>query len=151
VRQGRPEVEAKMLAHLARVKWDMGDLDGHWQMIERALVLAESLPPSQELAATQALVAEAYMLLGRADEAIAWADRSLVLAAELDRPFLRPRALVAKGTALLHKRTLVSEGLTVLDEAMREAEVHNTGPLGPGPLQRPRPHVRGLPPEGRGP
>jgi len=88
------------------------------------------------------------MLLGRADEAIAWADRSLVLAAELDRPFLRPRALVAKGTALLHKRTLVSEGLTVLDEAMREAEVHNNGAALARALYNGLDHTSaGLPPE----
>ena len=127
VRQGRPEVEAKMLAHLARIKWDLGDLEGHWETIERALALAESLPPSQELAATQALVAEAYMLLGRSAEAIDWADRSLALAAELDRPFLRPRALVAKGTAMQHDRAQRVEGLAVLDEAVREAEKYNNG------------------------
>src|SRR5206468_2944527 len=73
---------------------------------------------------TQTLVAEAYMLTGRRAEAVVWADRALDLAAVLGRPELRPRALVAKGSAMVNDGEHTEEGAAILRDAAAEAEVH---------------------------
>jgi DNA-binding NarL/FixJ family response regulator len=124
VREQRPEVEAELLGHLARLKWDSGDLEGHGRTVDRALELAEQLPASEELAVTQTLLAEAYMLMGESADAVLWADRALDLAAALDRPELRPRAMVAKGSALLEVPARADEGLAILADAGLQAEAN---------------------------
>jgi DNA-binding CsgD family transcriptional regulator len=94
-------------------------------VVDRALELAEVLPLSSELVATETLVAEAYMLANHHADAIEWADRALAAAAAAGVVSHEPRALVAKGTALLADPKRIAEGLAILDEA--EAKAERTG------------------------
>src|SRR5205807_412091 len=86
--------EGAALRHLARVHWERGRSDLQLSMAEAALALAEPGGPSSDLAAANALVAEAHMLAGRHEEAIENADRALALCDQVGCHDIRPRALV---------------------------------------------------------
>ena len=56
--------------------------------------------------------------------AVRWADKALVLAEQIGRDDIRPRALVSKGTALTQMAGRIAEGMTVLEQARQEAADH---------------------------
>jgi DNA-binding CsgD family transcriptional regulator/tetratricopeptide (TPR) repeat protein len=121
--------EGAALRHLARVEWEDGDSGKQLKYAEAALALAEAHGQGEDLAQAMALMSEVYMLaMDRAagtpevEKAIVWADRALDLAAELDCPQVRPRALVNKGSATLDSPQSTEEGLRILEQARAEAE-----------------------------
>jgi predicted ATPase/class 3 adenylate cyclase len=90
-------------------------------IFEEALAEGADLAESAEYAALLAELSRVYMMTGRPDEAVATADRSLMLAR--DRALVRPvvEALINKGTALMNigRRT---EAAALLRGAAVEAD-----------------------------
>jgi DNA-binding NarL/FixJ family response regulator len=124
---GRPELEAKALVHLARLYWEAGDFQRQWQTVWAALRVAEPLGESESLARAYALVAEAHMLNDQHAEAVEWADRALAMADTLGCPAVRATALVNKGTALADTPAGHDQGISLLEQAIAEAEAGNFG------------------------
>jgi tetratricopeptide (TPR) repeat protein len=124
---GQPVEEANALIHLARCYWEVGDHQRQWQAVWAALRVAQPLGESRTLARAYDLVAQAHMLVGRAAEAVEWADRALALAERLDCPDVRVGALVEKGSALIDTRKGHAEGIALLEQAVAEAEAGGFG------------------------
>jgi DNA-binding CsgD family transcriptional regulator/tetratricopeptide (TPR) repeat protein len=128
---GQPVEEANALIHLARCYWEVGGHQRQWQAVwaalRAALRVAQPLGESRTLARAYDLVAQAHMLVGRAAEAVEWADRALALAERLDCPDVRVGALVEKGSALIDTRKGHAEGIALLEQAVAEAEAGGFG------------------------
>src|SRR6476661_4534850 len=67
-------------------------------------------------------VAQSAMLRDYDDEALAWADRALALAAQFDLPQIRLAALVEKGSVLTGYSHRSAEGRAILAGLVDEAE-----------------------------
>jgi DNA-binding CsgD family transcriptional regulator/tetratricopeptide (TPR) repeat protein len=112
---------------LWRVRHELGGHGAAEEALDRAVVAAESLGPSEELAWVQAYVSQHHLFAQRHEETLCWADRALALAAEVDAPAVVPYVLVNKGTVLTETPGRRDEGLAVLDEARRLALERHDG------------------------
>jgi len=121
-RDGRPDQEVVALVHLARLYYEAEDRERQWEAVWSCMRVAEPLGPGEPLARAYALVAEAYMLNDERDQAIAWSDRALELAAEVGFHPARVTALVNKGSALIELPPRREEGIALLELAAAEAE-----------------------------
>ncbi|MGZ4401218.1 MAG: hypothetical protein ACXVYM_10140, partial [Gaiellaceae bacterium] len=81
-RQGETLAAGRALTFLSSVLANMGDAR-FYDAVEEALGLLESEPPGRELVAAYAQMALFKIFAGTPQEAFAWAERSLALAAEL--------------------------------------------------------------------
>jgi DNA-binding CsgD family transcriptional regulator len=124
---GDPRLEAKALIHLARLYWEAREYQHQWRTVWAALRVAEPLGESEALARAHALVAEAYMLSDRTEEAVEWADKALAMADAVGCPAVRASALVNKGTALADTPDRHEQGIVLLEEAIAEAEAGDFG------------------------
>jgi DNA-binding CsgD family transcriptional regulator/tetratricopeptide (TPR) repeat protein len=117
---GQPEARSRALRFLARLEFDSGRPRRQLPLLEEARAMAEPLGETEELAWVYAQIAEAHMLTDEPDEALAWADQALELAARVGVPGPKVRALVNKGSvAVKHD---VERGSELLDEAVALAE-----------------------------
>jgi DNA-binding CsgD family transcriptional regulator len=85
-------------------------------------LLIEELPPGADQARAMTAVAQSTMLRDQTDAAVAWADRALALAGELDLPRVRLAAMVEKGSALTDRWSTNEEGRVLLSGLVDEAE-----------------------------
>ncbi|MGM0819176.1 MAG: LuxR C-terminal-related transcriptional regulator, partial [Actinomycetota bacterium] len=113
--------QAAALRHTASVRWLDDDVEGYWQALADALVVAEGLGSSEELAWCYSYLSQAHMFDRNASEAIRWADRALEMAAEVGAEQVRPYTLVNKGSTLTELAGHEAEGLSLLAEAREEA------------------------------
>ena len=114
--------EAAALRRLVRISWDAGDAEGMWAAVADLEGVAERLGPSGDQARSYTRIAQAHMLCAQVDEAEAWADRALAVAAEVGDRRVRPQALVEKGSTLLDVPGRRAEGEELLREAAAAAE-----------------------------
>ncbi|MBV1855894.1 AAA family ATPase [Catellatospora sp. NEAU-YM18] len=117
-----PADRADALYLLIRLAWEAGDeawMDRVTADIEQ---LIAQLPPGADKARAMTAVAQSAMLRDYDDEALAWADRALALAAEFDLPQIRLAALVEKGTVLTGHSDRSGEGRAILAGLVDEAE-----------------------------
>jgi DNA-binding CsgD family transcriptional regulator len=124
---GDPALEAAALIHLGRLHWEARDFQRQWQTVWAALAVAEPLGESDTLARAYNLVAEAYMLSERRDEAIEWADKALAMADAVGSPAVRAAALVNKGNALADTEDGHDQGVALLEQAIAEADAGDFG------------------------
>jgi DNA-binding CsgD family transcriptional regulator len=118
-----PTGRSAALRMRVRLAYEDGRLDDMAALTDELRDLIGRLPRGAELAQAMATIAQAYMLRAE-DEAVAWADRAIALAEELDLPGVRLAATVEKGSALInhHSRGGVDTGHKLLLQAVDEAE-----------------------------
>ncbi|MQA86782.1 MAG: AAA family ATPase [Streptosporangiales bacterium] len=84
--------------------------------------LAAQLPPGADQARAMTAVAQSARLRDHIDTALAWADKALAVADEVDLPSVRLAALVEKGSALTERWTTFEAGSKLLAGLVDEAE-----------------------------
>ena len=98
-----------------------GQPEAYERLVDDALRRAEALGPGPDLAWSLAYRAQADMLLGREDEAVAWSERALAMIDEVGCTEIRPYALTNLGSALTRVAGREEEGLGLLAQAREEA------------------------------
>ena len=93
--------------------------------IERAMTLADGLPPTPELAAVKSHLARYFMVAGRHDDAIRIGREALAIARDLDLADLQAFAMSSLGTALINRGD-TDEGFRDLEEGIAIAERANS-------------------------
>jgi DNA-binding CsgD family transcriptional regulator len=118
----RPTDRADALYLLIRLAWetdDRAEIDRLTAEIEAAV---DTLPPGPDQARAMTAAAQSAAIREQADTAVAWADRALALAEQLDLPEVRLAALVEKGEALADSAATTGQGRTILAGLVDEAE-----------------------------
>jgi DNA-binding CsgD family transcriptional regulator len=117
-----PEDRSAALRLRVRLAWEDGRLEEMARLTGELLDVVDRLPCGAELAQAMATVAQSYMLRLHNDEAVAWADRTIALAEELDLPGVRLAGTVEKGSALIHAPGSADTARKLLLEAADDAE-----------------------------
>jgi DNA-binding CsgD family transcriptional regulator/tetratricopeptide (TPR) repeat protein len=107
---------------LVRLAWEDGRPEDMPVLIDEIRDIIDQLPRGAEQAHAMATVAQSYMLTGRPADAIAWADRTIALAEELDLPGVRLAGAVEKGSALLNVPDGMDSGRKLLLKVAEDAE-----------------------------
>ena len=113
--------QAAALRLLAIAAQYRGHLDAYERLVDDALRRAEELGPGPDLAWSLTYRAQAHMLLGREEEAVAWSERTLAMIEEVGCTEIRPYALTNLGSALTRVAGRAEEGLSLLARAREEA------------------------------
>jgi DNA-binding CsgD family transcriptional regulator len=121
---GRDADLARALRLLARLRWELGDLEANRRLVQQALAVAERLEPSEEQVLVYNAAAESAGLADDLDGAVTWADRALALAGQVGASALVPAILVNKGSALLWLAGHLQEGASLLERVIAEGETH---------------------------
>jgi tetratricopeptide (TPR) repeat protein len=95
---GRPTQAADAKLMLSVVMTTIAPGEADWRLLAEATAELEHLPPGEELVRAYALQANWVSAMGQYVEAIAWADRSISLARDLELPS-EPWALIQRGGA----------------------------------------------------
>ena len=98
---GRADKVGFNLRWLSRLHWYRGEAEQAGRYGMEAIAILEQLPRSRELAMAYSLRSQHEMLQDRPQGAIAWGERALALAAELDDVETRIHALNNVGTVRL--------------------------------------------------
>jgi predicted ATPase/class 3 adenylate cyclase len=115
--------EAELL--IGDLAWRRGMGEEAQAHIERAMELAEGLPPTPELAAVRAHLARYFMVAGRHDDAIRIGREALAIAEDLDLGELQAFAMSSLGTALINRGD-TEEGFRRLEDAIAIADRVNS-------------------------
>ncbi len=115
--------EAELL--IGDLAWRRGMGEEAQTHIERAMTLADGLPPTPELAAVKSHLARYFMVAGRHDDAIGIGREALAMARELEQDDLQAFALSSLGTALINRGD-TDEGFRDLEEGIAIAERANS-------------------------
>ncbi len=115
--------EAELL--IGDLAWRRGMGEEAQAHIERAMTLADGLPPTPELAAVKSHLARYFMVAGRHDDAIRIGREALAIAQDLERGELQAFALSTVGTALINRGD-TDEGFRDLEESIAIAERANS-------------------------
>jgi class 3 adenylate cyclase/tetratricopeptide (TPR) repeat protein len=115
--------EAELL--IGDLAWRRGMGEEAQTHIERAMTLADGLPPTPELAAVKSHLARYFMVAGRHDDAIRIGREALVIARDLDLGELQAFALSSLGTALINRGD-TDEGFRDLEAGIAIAEQVNS-------------------------
>src|SRR6266540_4102313 len=109
---------------LARLRWELGELEAHRRVVNEALAVAERLGPSEEKVLVYNLAAETAFLYDDLDGTLVWADRALSLAEQVGTPAAVPAILANKGSALLWLPGRADQGVALLERVIDEGEAH---------------------------
>jgi tetratricopeptide (TPR) repeat protein len=110
----------EMERRLGRLYYEVGDRRRAMQHYQRALEMLEAGPATPELAMAYSSMSQMLMLASEYDEAVAWGERAIALAEEMDVEAVRVHALNNVGCSLTGLgRT--AEGLAMLDESFERA------------------------------
>jgi len=115
--------EAELL--IGDLAWRRGMGEEAQTHIERAMTLADGLPPTPELAAVKAHLSRYFMVAGRHDDAIRIGREALSIAQDLDLADLQAFAMSSLGTALINRGD-TDEGFRDLKEGIAIAERANS-------------------------
>ena len=115
--------EAELL--IGDLAWRRGMGEEAQTHIERAMTLADGLPPTPELAAVKSHLARYFMVAGRHDDAIRIGREALAIAQDLDLADLQAFAMSSLGTALINRGD-TDEGFHDLEEGIAIAERANS-------------------------
>jgi len=121
---GRDADHARALRLLARLRWELGELEAHRRVVNEALAVAERLGPSEEKVLVYNLAAETAFLYDDLDGTLVWADRALSLAEQVGTPAAVPAILANKGSALLWLPGRADQGVALLERVIDEGEAH---------------------------
>ena len=106
----------------ARVAHERRDRLVMWELVDELRALVDALPQSEEQALAMAAIAQISMLHHRSEDALAWADRAMVVAEAVGAKGVRTQAMVEKATALTDLPGRLPEGRAALIEAADDAE-----------------------------
>ena len=115
--------EAELL--IGDLAWRRGMGEEAQTHIERAMTLADGLPPTPELAAVKSHLSRYFMVAGRHDDAIRIGREALAIAQDLDLADLQAFAMSSLGTALINRGD-TDEGFRDLEEGIAIAERANS-------------------------
>src|ERR1700754_4863801 len=107
---------------MIRLAWEADELAEMDELTHEVELLIAELPPGADQALAMTAVAQSCMYRDETAEAIAWADRALAIADELDLPRIRLAALVEKGLAMTEWPSTTAEGQAILAGLIDEAE-----------------------------
>jgi DNA-binding CsgD family transcriptional regulator len=107
---------------LVRLAWEDDRPEDMPAIIDEIRDIIDQMPRGAEQAQAMATVAQSYMLNGRPQDAIAWADRTIALAEELELPGVRLAGAVEKGSALLNVPDGIDSGRKLLLQVAEDAE-----------------------------
>ncbi|WP_239090512.1 AAA family ATPase [Asanoa iriomotensis] len=107
---------------MIRLAWEADELAEMDELTHEVELLIAELPPSADQALAMTAVAQSSMLRDEIASAIAWADRALAIASDLDLPRIRLAALVEKGLAMTEWPSTAAEGQAILAGLIDEAE-----------------------------
>jgi DNA-binding CsgD family transcriptional regulator len=119
---GDLEAQSGALRRLVRLFWEIDDMAAMEQATNDVIALVDQLSFGAETGKAMACVAQSFMLRDRPTEAVAWADRALVVAEELGLPALRAWARCEKGSAMMAIPELAAAGAEMLAQVADEAE-----------------------------
>lgn len=88
-----------MARRSARILWERDDFDAAFEVLNTALRMQESEPPSIELGMTYSTFSHVYMVLGRNQESLEWGEKALALADTLGDEIIQAHALNNIGVA----------------------------------------------------
>lgn len=89
-----------MARRSARILWERDDFDGAFEVLNTALRMQESEPPSIELGMTYSTFSHVYMVMGRNQESVEWGQKALAIADALGDEIIQAHALNNIGVAL---------------------------------------------------
>jgi DNA-binding CsgD family transcriptional regulator/tetratricopeptide (TPR) repeat protein len=113
---------ADALYLLIRLAWESDEIDEMEALTREVERLIAQLPPGPDQARAMTAVAQSAMLRDDAAESLAWAERALALADELDLPQVRLAALVEKGSVLADHPETAEQGRSILAGLVDDAE-----------------------------
>jgi DNA-binding CsgD family transcriptional regulator len=119
---GDVQAEAAALRLAVRLHWEAGELHQMDAAAEAVRTIVSRLDREEDRAWSMAVMAQAHMLRGRADEAVEWADQALALSDRLGLDNVRLAALAEKGSVLITRPPDRDEGARLLAEVADEAE-----------------------------
>jgi class 3 adenylate cyclase/tetratricopeptide (TPR) repeat protein len=117
---GRRDAAAEAELLIGDLAWRRGMGEEAHAHIERAMTLADGLPPTPELAAVKSHLARYFMVAGRHDDAIRVGRDALAIARDLDLEELKAFALTSLGTARINRADLggfddLKEGIAIAE------------------------------------
>jgi DNA-binding CsgD family transcriptional regulator len=142
---GTATERADALYLMIRLAWETDELDEMQALTGEVQRLVEQLPPGPDQARAMTAVAQSAMLSDDPAASLAWAERALKLADELDLPRVRLAALVEKGSALTDRPDTAEQGRAILTGLVDEAEKLGEWVLAARALNN---LVHGVPPAG---
>jgi DNA-binding CsgD family transcriptional regulator len=107
---------------MIRLAWEADEHEEMEELTREIERLIAELPPGADQAMAMTAVAQSKTLGDDPAAAIAWADRALALADELDLPSVRLSAMVEKGLAMTERPSTAAEGHAILSGLVEEAE-----------------------------
>jgi class 3 adenylate cyclase/tetratricopeptide (TPR) repeat protein len=118
----QPDAAAEAELLIGDLSWRRGMGEEAQTHIERAMMLADGLPPTPELAAVKSHLARYFMVSGRHDDAIRVAREALAIARDLDLEELQAFALTSLGTARINRAEMggfddLEEGIAIAERA----------------------------------
>jgi DNA-binding CsgD family transcriptional regulator/tetratricopeptide (TPR) repeat protein len=113
---------ADALYLMIRLAWETDDIEEMRALTHEVELLVSQLPPGPEQATAMTAVAQSTMLRDEPEASLAWSNRALALAEELDLPTVRLAALVEKGSVLADLPATAEEGRALLTGLVDEAE-----------------------------
>jgi DNA-binding CsgD family transcriptional regulator len=116
---GNHEKVGLNLRWLSRLVWYRGDGAEAERVLDEAITVLRNVPPCSEQAWACSVRSQMHMLNNATDDAVAWGEKALQLATELNVPEVRIHSLNNIGTALLLSGR--PGGLERMEESLREA------------------------------
>jgi DNA-binding CsgD family transcriptional regulator/tetratricopeptide (TPR) repeat protein len=108
---GRPDRVGENLRWLSRLHWYRGEAEKAEGYVLNAIEILENQAPSSETGKAYALRAQFFMLQEKMPDAIAWAERALAIATEMDDFDTQAHALNTLGSSKLFRGDLSGEAL----------------------------------------
>jgi DNA-binding CsgD family transcriptional regulator len=116
---GNHEKVGLNLRWLSRLVWYRGDGAEAERVLDEAIEVLRNVPPCSEQAWACSVRSQMHMLNNATDDAVAWGEKALQLATELNVPEVRIHSLNNIGTALLLAGR--AGGLERMEESLSEA------------------------------
>jgi DNA-binding CsgD family transcriptional regulator len=114
---------ADALYLMIRLAWEADEIEEMTALTDEVELLIAQLPPGADQARAMTAVAQSAYYRDLPEEALAWADRALALADQLELPRpVRLAVLVEKGAALAERSSTAAEGRGILAGLIDEAE-----------------------------
>ncbi len=115
------EAESAALRLICRLDHDMSDAAATARSTAALTELVEHLNKGVEQAEAFAVLAEMCMLRDDFDGAVAWSDRAVALADDLELPEVRAHAQIERASAFMNEPSKVIEGVALLTAAIDDA------------------------------
>ncbi len=111
------------LRMLSVLNWSLGRIEDSFACVSEAIVLLETIAPSQALAMAYSMRSQNYVATSNLDQAILWGYKALKVASDLDATEATVHALCNLGTALMRSHpSRAAEGEAMLKRSIAIGE-----------------------------